>query len=171
MYLLGRMPGRTTLVLSGRSYGLVSPTCELARNLQPSMVMLEDVGTIVARTDGTSASFIKELLRRATLLAAEEWKELVVTDRHAFEALDELLVAGGTLTMHLLGASHHRTHLPEAGSRTPTTGHQAEKTRSPRGIRPLKPELPRTARGRCGASCLRWVLRGHGSRVRPQPCW
>ena len=192
MYLVGRMPGRTTLVLSGRSYGLVSPTCELARNLQPSMIILEDVdlvaeergagfmgenpllfellnemdglaedadvifalttnrpdllepalaarpgrvdqateiplpdaecrrrlislygegldlrledvGTIVARTDGTSASFIKELLRRATLLAAEEGGELVVTDRHVFEALDELLVAGGTLTMRLLG--------------------------------------------------------------------
>ena len=192
MYLVGRMPGRTTLVLSGRSYGLVSPTCELARNLQPSMVILEDVdlvaeergagfmgenpllfellnemdglaedadvifalttnrpdllepalaarpgrvdqateiplpdaecrrrlislygegldlrledvGTIVARTDGTSASFIKELLRRATLLAAEEGGELVVTDRHVFEALNELLVAGGTLTMRLLG--------------------------------------------------------------------
>jgi ATP-dependent 26S proteasome regulatory subunit len=64
---------------------------------------LEDVGTIVARTDGTSASFIKELLRRATLLAAEEGGVLVVTDRHVFEALDELLVAGGTLTMRLLG--------------------------------------------------------------------
>jgi hypothetical protein len=192
MYLVGRMPGRTTLVLSGRSYGLVSPTCELARNLQPSMVILEDVDlvaeergagfmgenpllfellnemdglaedadvifalttnrpdllepalaarpgrvdqateiplpdadcrrrlislygqgldlrledveSIISRTDGTSASFIKELLRRATLLAAEEGGELVLTDRHVFEALDELLVAGGTLTMRLLG--------------------------------------------------------------------
>jgi hypothetical protein len=192
MYLVGRMPGRTTLVLSGRSYGLVSPTCELARNLQPSMVILEDVDLVaeergarfmgenpllfellnemdgmaedadvifvlttnrpdllepalaarpgrvdqateiplpdaecrrrlislygegldmrleaveevVARTDGTSASFIKELLRRATLFAAEEEGELVVTDRHVGEALDELLVAGGTLTTRLLG--------------------------------------------------------------------
>ena len=74
---------------------------------------LEDVGTIVARTDGTSASFIKELLRRATLLAAEEGGELVVTDRHVFEALDELLVAGGTLTMRLLGGGPP----PDASSR------------------------------------------------------
>ena len=202
MYLVGRMPGRTTLVLSGRSYGLVSPTCELARKLQPSMVILEDVDlvaeergagfmgespllfellnemdglaedadvifalttnrpdllepalaarpgrvdqateiplpdaecrrrlislygegldlrledveSIVARTNGTSASFIKELLRRATLLAAEEGGELVVTDRHVFEALDELLVAGGTLTMRLLGGEP----LPDTPSR------------------------------------------------------
>ena len=192
MYLVGRMPGRTTLVLSGRSYGLVSPTCELARNLQPSMVILEDVDLVaeergagfmgenpllfellnemdgmaedadvifvlttnrpdllepalaarpgrvdqateiplpdaecrrrlisvygegldlrlgaveevVARTEGTSASFIKELLRRATLFAAEEEGVLVVTDRHVGEVLDELLAAGGTLTTRFLG--------------------------------------------------------------------
>jgi ATP-dependent 26S proteasome regulatory subunit len=192
MYLVGRMPERTTLVLSSTSYGLVSPTCELARNLQPSMVILEDVISwprsagfmgenpllfellnemdgrsedadviftlttnrpdllepalaarpgrldqateiplpdaecrrrlislygegldlrlediegVVTRTNGTSASFIKELLSRATLLAAEEGGELVVADRHVGEALGVMLVAGGTLTMRLLGGS------------------------------------------------------------------
>ena len=192
MYLVGRMPGRTTLVLSGGSYGLVSPTCELARNLQPSMVILEDVDlvaeergmgpmgenpllyellnemdglaedadvifalttnrpdllepalaarpgridqateiplpdaecrgrliwlyakgldlrlqdvdAVVARTAGVSASFIKELLRRATLFSAEEGEDLIVTDAHVSAALDEMLLAGGTLTMRLLG--------------------------------------------------------------------
>jgi hypothetical protein len=202
MYLVGRMPGRTTLVLSGNSYGLISPTCELARNLQPSMIILEDVDLVaeergmaalgenpllfellnemdglaedadvifalttnrpdllepalaarpgrvdqateiplpdaecrrrlislygegldlrleavdevVARTEDTSASFIKELLRRATLFAAEEEGDLVVTDRHVGEALDELLVAGGTLTMRLLGAEPPDTTPPD----------------------------------------------------------
>ncbi|HZA46539.1 MAG TPA: ATP-binding protein [Rubrobacter sp.] len=192
MYLVGRMPGRTTLVLSGGSYGLVSPTCELARNLQPSMVVLEDVDlvaeergmgpmgenpllyellnemdglaedadvifalttnrpdllepalaarpgridqateiplpdagcrrrliglyakgldlrlenaeTVIDRTEGVSASFIKELLRRATLFSAEEGPDLVVTDAHVSAALDEMLLAGGTLTTRLLG--------------------------------------------------------------------
>jgi hypothetical protein len=192
MYLVGRMPGRTVLVLSGRSYGLVAPACELARNLQPSMVILEDVDLvaeergmgpmgenpllfellnemdglaedadvvfllttnrpdllepalaarpgrvdqateiplpdadgrrrlislyggglnlrledpdpIVARTEGVSPAFIKELLRRAALIAAEEGGDLVVEDRHVSEALDELLIAGGTLTLRLLG--------------------------------------------------------------------
>ncbi|MGF1470704.1 MAG: AAA family ATPase [Rubrobacteraceae bacterium] len=192
MYLVGQMPGRTVLILSGRSYGLVTPTCELARNLQPSMVVLEDVDlvaeerdldamgenpllfellnemdglaedadvifalttnrpdllepalaarpgridqaveiplpdaecrrrllnlygegldlrledpeAVVARTEGVSASFIKELLRRAALFAAEEGDELVVVDRHLNEALDELLLDGGTLTLRLLG--------------------------------------------------------------------
>jgi ATP-dependent 26S proteasome regulatory subunit len=64
---------------------------------------LEAVEEVVARTEGTSASFIKELLRRAALFAAEGEGELVVTDRHMAEALEELLVAGGTLTMRLLG--------------------------------------------------------------------
>jgi len=192
MYLVGRMPGRTVLVLSGRSYGLVAPACELARNLQPSMVILEDVDLVaeergmgpmgenpllfellnemdglaedadvvfllttnrpdllepalatrpgrvdqateiplpdadgrrrlislygdglnlrledpdpvVARTEGVSPAFIKELLRRAALIAAEEGGDLVVEDRHVSEALDELLIAGGTLTLRLLG--------------------------------------------------------------------
>jgi cell division protease FtsH len=194
MYLVGRMPGRTVLVLSGRSYGLVAPTCELARNLQPSTVILEDVDLVaeergmsplgenpllfellnemdglakdadvvfvlttnrpdllepalaarpgridqaieiplpdarcrrrlislygdgldlkledpdgvVARTEGVSAAFIKELLRRATIFAAEEGGELVVTDRHVNEALNELLVSGGALTLRLLGGA------------------------------------------------------------------
>ena len=64
---------------------------------------LDDAGTVIDRTEGVSASFIKELLRRAALFAAEESEDLVVTDRHVSEALDELLVAGGTLTMRLLG--------------------------------------------------------------------
>jgi ATP-dependent 26S proteasome regulatory subunit len=64
---------------------------------------LEDADSIVARTEGVSASFIKELLRRASLIAAEEGGDLVVEDRHVTEALDELLVAGGTLTLRLLG--------------------------------------------------------------------
>jgi hypothetical protein len=53
MYLVGQMPGRTVLLLSGSSYGLISPTCELARNLQPSMVILEDVD-LVAEERGLS---------------------------------------------------------------------------------------------------------------------
>src|SRR3712207_2219779 len=56
---------------------------------------LEDADSIVARTEGVSASFIKELLRRASLIAAEEGGDLVVGDRHVTEALDELLIAGG----------------------------------------------------------------------------
>jgi cell division protease FtsH len=64
---------------------------------------LKDIEGVVTRTNGTSASFIKELLSRATLLAAEEGGELMLADRHVGEALGVMLVAGGTLTMRLLG--------------------------------------------------------------------
>jgi len=70
---------------------------------------LEDEGAVVARTEGVIASFIKELLRRATLFAAEEGGDLVVTDRHVNEALDELLEAGGRLTVRLLGGERPDT--------------------------------------------------------------
>ena len=52
---------------------------------------LEDPRPIIDRTEGVSASFIKELLRRATLFAAEDGGELIVTDQHLVGALDEIL--------------------------------------------------------------------------------
>ncbi len=55
-----------------------------------------------------SGAFIRELLRKAAVFAAEEdgaGETLVVRDPHVEEALTELLVAGGVLTQSLLGAS------------------------------------------------------------------
>jgi hypothetical protein len=90
------------------------PDADCRRRLLPLYgegldLRFEDPNAVVARTEGVSASFIKELLRRATLFAAEVGGDLVVTDRHANEALDELLVAGGTLTMRLLGGERPNT--------------------------------------------------------------
>ncbi|MGH2608485.1 MAG: AAA family ATPase, partial [Tepidiformaceae bacterium] len=45
-YLVGAMPGRTTIVLTGAVLGLIKPSCELARALAPSTVILEDVDLI-----------------------------------------------------------------------------------------------------------------------------
>jgi hypothetical protein len=76
-------------------------------------VELAEPEGLVARTEGVSAAFIRELLRKAAVFAAEEDGdgELVVRDRHIEEALTELLVAGGALTQSLLGASRS----PERG--------------------------------------------------------
>jgi hypothetical protein len=65
-----------------------------------------DLDKLVARTKGVSGAFIRELLRKAAVLAAEEdgAGELVVRDSHLDEALADLLVAGGPLTQTLLGA-------------------------------------------------------------------
>ena len=64
---------------------------------------IDDLGPFVARTEGASAAFMRELLRRAALFAAEEDGDEVVAERHLSAALDELLVAGGELTRNLLG--------------------------------------------------------------------
>jgi hypothetical protein len=69
---------------------------------------LADREVWVRRTKGVSAAFIRELLRKAAVLAAETdgtGPELVVTDRHMEEATAELLVAGGALTQTLLGVN------------------------------------------------------------------
>jgi cell division protease FtsH len=65
---------------------------------------LEDRERWIARTEGVSAAFIRELLRKAAMFAAEEGGELplVVRDRHLAEGLTEL-VLGGALTQSLLG--------------------------------------------------------------------
>jgi hypothetical protein len=192
-YVVGAMPGRTAILLTGRGLGLIQASCAMARMLQPATVVLEDVDLVaeertrhdmgcnvllfellnemdgleedadiafilttnrpdilepalasrpgridqaieipvpdancrrrlfelygrgmplgieaidsfVRRTEGVSAAFIRELLRRAALLAADEGADVTVSDRHVDEALHELVVRGGALTRNLLGA-------------------------------------------------------------------
>ena len=71
---------------------------------------LDDSDAVVARTAGVSPAFIKELLRKASLLAAMETADghLVVTDRHVNAALDELLGETAALTRLLLGGATDR---------------------------------------------------------------
>lgn len=74
---------------------------------------LTDPDAVIQRTEGVTASFIKELLRRATLIAVESessdrgdepWSgTLRLTDRHLHAALDVLLDDGNRLTRRLLG--------------------------------------------------------------------
>lgn len=82
---------------------------------------LTDPDALVRRTEGVSGAFIREVLRKAAVLAAEGEGDgdaeggsdgeadaaarLRVTDRHIDEALGELLLAGGPLTRSLLGAA------------------------------------------------------------------
>jgi hypothetical protein len=84
---------------------------------------LADVGRLarwlIARTEGVTASFLKELLRRAAIYAAEDAAgqgpgaagdvgdaadgPLTVRDAHMNAALDELLDSRSRLTRALLG--------------------------------------------------------------------
>ncbi len=190
MYLIGRMPGRTTILTTGLGMGLLHPVAQLARTLAPAMVVLEDVdliaeergrpfgggpllfellnemdglrddcdvifalttnrpdilepalaarpgridlavelplpdaegrrrllelyarglelrevdlGAFVGRTEGASPAYIKELLRKAALLAAAEGADVAVTSAHLEAALADVN-AGGRLAQRILG--------------------------------------------------------------------
>ena len=45
-YLISRLEGRTVVVLTGGALGLVSEACAIARELQPAMVVLEDIDLV-----------------------------------------------------------------------------------------------------------------------------
>ena len=101
------------------------PDAEARRRLvalyQGRLVLdLSDPDMVIKRTDGVTAAFLRELLRRAALLAAEAapgadgssgggadggrpGAPLRVTDAHLAAALDELLDARSRLTRTLLG--------------------------------------------------------------------
>ncbi len=62
---------------------------------------------IIEQTAGISATFIRELLRKAALFAADAQQDrddIAVEDQHIEEALHELIFEGGELTKQLLGA-------------------------------------------------------------------
>ena len=68
-------------------------------------LQINELDRFIENTKGASAAFIRELLRKAALFAADESVDgLVVTDRHLDEAMRELVVHGGELTKSLLGA-------------------------------------------------------------------
>ena len=46
MYLCGQMPGRTTILLSGQAAPTLGQAAAIARSLQPSMLVLEDVDLV-----------------------------------------------------------------------------------------------------------------------------
>ncbi|WP_432950502.1 AAA family ATPase [Kribbella sp. CA-253562] len=100
---LAERPGRVDLAVEvplpdaagrARLLRLYGPTLDLS----PAVI-----DQIVAQTQGTTASFAKELVRRAVLLAAESGD--APDDSHLQAAAAELLSARDTLTRRLLGAT------------------------------------------------------------------
>ena len=70
-------------------------------------IELDDWGLVVERTAGVSAAFIRELIRKAALFAADELPDdadLAIGERHLDRALHEMIAVGGELTRSLLGA-------------------------------------------------------------------
>lgn len=191
MYLSNLMPERTVLLLTGSALAAIGPACAMARELEPAMVVLEDVDLVaeervrvsqspllfemlnemdglgedadiifalttnrpeviepalasrpgridlavrmplpdeqgrerllalygrglqlalrdrasfIAATAGTTPAFIREVLRRAALLAAERGDANVITDERLTAAIDELRSSDDGLTGSLLGS-------------------------------------------------------------------
>jgi len=83
----------------------------------PLALTREDVALAVERTDGTTASFIKELIRRSVLEALHEEPALTaVTGAHLARALDDLLDAEQAVTRTLLGVGVDPADLPPGGA-------------------------------------------------------
>jgi ATP-dependent 26S proteasome regulatory subunit len=71
---------------------------------------------VVERTDGVTASFLKELLRRAMLESLhEDTAEPEVGAAHLSQALDDLLDSTQQLTRSLLGVGNDPETLPAGG--------------------------------------------------------
>jgi DNA polymerase III delta prime subunit len=200
MYLSSLMPERTVLLLTGNALGAVGPACEMARELAPAMLVLEDVDLVaenrmhghptsvlfellnemdglnedidlvfvlttnrpeliepalasrpgrvdlavsmplpdedgrsrllnlyseglqldvrdqahfIAETAGATPAFIREVLRRAALLAVERGEAARVTDELLSDAVQELREGADELTSSLLGAHPRGSGPPE----------------------------------------------------------
>jgi ATPase family associated with various cellular activities (AAA) len=63
-YLISRLEGRTVIILTGAALGLVSEACAMARDLQPAMIVLEDIDLVAQeRTmDNSPTSLLFQLL-------------------------------------------------------------------------------------------------------------
>ena len=65
---------------------------------------VEDLDTVAARIEGTSPAFIKELIRRAVLIATDADIEASLTDQHLNDAVTDLLEHSTPLARSILGA-------------------------------------------------------------------
>jgi hypothetical protein len=75
-----------------------------------------EVDEVIERTDGVTASFLKELLRRAVLEALYDQSPLErVTAAHTARALDDLLDSSQQVTRSLLGVGNDPDALPGGG--------------------------------------------------------
>jgi ATPase family associated with various cellular activities (AAA)/AAA+ lid domain len=105
-YALAARPGRVDMAVE-----LPLPDADGRRSLialysNGLELRARNLAQIIEQTEGASPAFIRELLRRAALLAIERGDgDLVVEDSHLEDALTELSSDGGPLTSKLLGMS------------------------------------------------------------------
>jgi ATP-dependent 26S proteasome regulatory subunit len=89
----------------------------------PLALTAQDVHLAVERTDGTTASFLEELIRRSVLESLHDDPALTaVTGAHLVRALDDLLDAAQAVTRTLLGVGVDPADLPAGGALPPVPG-------------------------------------------------
>ncbi|SFH80801.1 ATP-binding protein [Bradyrhizobium sp. Gha] len=115
-YLATHLPGHTTLIITAEQIGLLGAYLGLARLLQPSMVVIEDVDLIARDRDDMGPceeSMLNKLLnemdrlKEARLaqasLARDGGNSVISADID--QALDDMLFSGGRLNAQLLGGA------------------------------------------------------------------
>ncbi|HEY0719478.1 MAG TPA: AAA family ATPase [Streptosporangiaceae bacterium] len=101
----------------------------------PLALTADDVTQAVERTDGTTASFLKELIRRSVLEALHDDPALsAVTGAHVSRALDDLLDSSQAVSRTLLGVGVDPATLP-AGMLARGAVSRTRVSYAPRGIR------------------------------------
>lgn len=84
-----------------------------------------EIDEVVRRSDGVTASFLKELLRRAVLESLSDASPLRVVDAtHMSRALDDLLDSRQQVTRSLLGVGGGPGNLPDGGIGSVPPGEQ-----------------------------------------------
>ena len=94
-YLANALEHRTVLILTGRSLGLIRSTCSMARDLQPSLVILEDVDLVAEERTrmGTGATaLLFELLNEIDGMGEDADVIFVMTTNRA-EILEPALAS------------------------------------------------------------------------------
>jgi ATPase family associated with various cellular activities (AAA) len=92
----------------------------------PMALTDEDVNLAVERTEGTTASFLKELIRRSVLESLHDDPALsAVTGAQLARALDDLLDAAQAVTRTLHGVGVDPADLPAGGALSPGPGRGA----------------------------------------------
>jgi len=93
MYLAGKMPGRTVVLLTGQSLGAVGASIDLATALEPAMVVLEDVDLVALdRSYQPTNAILFELLNGMDGLDEDHDILFVLTTNRA-ELLEPALAA------------------------------------------------------------------------------
>jgi hypothetical protein len=89
----------------------------------PLDLTADDISQAVERSDGTTASFLKELIRRSVLEALQDDPALpAVTDAHVSRALDDLLDSTQAVSRTLLGVGVDPATLPAGALAGPGPG-------------------------------------------------